>query len=93
MASPVAIGRAPRPAAGTLWFTGLSGSGKSTVAVSGAASRRAGRLCYRLDGDNLQHGLNGDLGFGEADRAENLRRTGEVCASWSIPASSSSPAS
>lgn len=66
--------------AGTLWFTGLSGSGKSTVAVE--VERRlaeAGRLCYRLDGDNLRHGLNGDLGFGEADRAENLRRTGEVC--------------
>lgn len=66
--------------AGTVWFTGLSGSGKSTVAVE--LERRlseAGRLCYRLDGDNLRHGLNGDLGFSEADRAENIRRTGEVC--------------
>lgn len=66
--------------AGTVWFTGLSGSGKSTVAV--AVERhlaRAGRLCYRLDGDNLRHGLNGDLGFCESDRTENIRRTGEVC--------------
>ena len=66
--------------AGTVWFTGLSGSGKSTVAV--AVERdlaAAGRLCYRLDGDNLRHGLNGDLGFSEADRTENIRRTGEVC--------------
>lgn len=66
--------------AGTVWFTGLSGSGKSTVAVE--LERRlaaAGRLCYRLDGDNLRHGLNGDLGFSERDRTENIRRTGEVC--------------
>ena len=66
--------------AGTVWFTGLSGSGKSTVAVE--VERRlveSGRLVYRLDGDNLRHGLNGDLGFSEADRAENIRRTGEVC--------------
>jgi adenylyl-sulfate kinase len=66
--------------AGTVWFTGLSGSGKSTVAVE--VERRLagqGRLCYRLDGDNLRHGLNGDLGFSEADRTENIRRTGEVC--------------
>lgn len=66
--------------AGTVWFTGLSGSGKSTVAVE--VERRLagdGHLCYRLDGDNLRHGLNGDLGFSEADRTENIRRTGEVC--------------
>ena len=66
--------------AGTVWFTGLSGSGKSTVAVE--VERRlveSGRLVYRLDGDNLRHGLNGDLGFSEADRTENIRRTGEVC--------------
>ena len=65
---------------GTVWFTGLSGSGKSTVAVE--VERRladAGRLVYRLDGDNLRHGLNGDLGFSEVDRTENIRRTGEVC--------------
>ena len=66
--------------AGTVWFTGLSGSGKSTVAVEVERRLAAqGRLCYRLDGDNLRHGLNGDLGFSEADRAENIRRTGEVC--------------
>ncbi len=64
----------------TLWFTGLSGSGKSTLAV--AVEKQliaAGRLCYRLDGDNLRHGLNKDLGFSPADRAENIRRVGEVC--------------
>ena len=66
--------------AGTIWFTGLSGSGKSTVAVEVERRLAAeGRLCYRLDGDNLRHGLNGDLGFSEADRTENIRRTGEVC--------------
>jgi bifunctional enzyme CysN/CysC len=63
----------------TLWFTGLSGSGKSTVAVE--VERRlveAGRPAYLLDGDNLRHGLNSDLGFGADDRAENVRRVGEV---------------
>ena len=63
----------------TLWFTGLSGSGKSTLA--GLAGRRlhaAGRHVYILDGDNLRHGLNRDLGFGEHDRAENVRRASEV---------------
>ena len=64
----------------TAWFTGLSGSGKSTVAVElEHYLSKAGRLVYRLDGDNLRHGLNGDLGFSEQDRAENIRRTGEVC--------------
>ena len=64
----------------TAWFTGLSGSGKSTVAVELEQQLTdAGRLVYRLDGDNLRHGLNGDLGFSEADRTENIRRTGEVC--------------
>ena len=63
----------------TLWFTGLSGSGKSTVAT--AVERllvEAGRVAYLLDGDNLRHGLNGDLGFSAADRSENVRRVGEV---------------
>jgi bifunctional enzyme CysN/CysC len=63
----------------TLWFTGLSGSGKSTVAV--AVERLLigeGRPAYLLDGDNLRHGLNGDLGFSAADRDENVRRVGEV---------------
>jgi bifunctional enzyme CysN/CysC len=63
----------------TVWLTGLSGSGKSTVAV--ALERlliSQGRPAYRLDGDNVRHGLNGDLGFTEADRTENVRRVGEV---------------
>ena len=63
----------------TLWFTGLSGSGKSSAAM--LAERRlleAGRPAYVLDGDNLRHGLNADLGFSMADRAENLRRLAHV---------------
>ena len=63
----------------TVWFTGLPGSGKSTVA--GLLTSRlveAGVPAYRLDGDNLRHGLNGDLGFDEASRAENVRRAAEV---------------
>ena len=64
----------------TIWFTGLSGSGKSTVAVEVERILvAAGHVPYRIDGDNLRHGLNGDLGFSESDRAENVRRTGEVC--------------
>ncbi len=63
----------------TVWLTGLSGSGKSTIAVAlEEALLTRGRLCYRLDGDNLRHGLNSDLGFSPADRAENVRRIGEV---------------
>lgn len=63
-----------------VWFTGLSGSGKSTIAVAVEARLiGAGRLCYRIDGDNLRHGLNKNLGFSLDDRAENVRRTGEVC--------------
>ena len=62
-----------------LWFTGLSGSGKSTVAkLVERALHRDGRLTYSLDGDNLRHGLNKDLGFTDADRVENIRRAGEV---------------
>ena len=64
----------------TLWFTGLSGSGKSTVARRvelGLAER--GHHVYTLDGDNVRHGLCRDLGFGPADRTENIRRIGEVC--------------
>jgi bifunctional enzyme CysN/CysC len=63
----------------TIWLTGLSASGKSTVAVE--IERRlvaAGRPAYLLDGDNLRHGLNADLGFTVADRTENVRRVGEV---------------
>jgi bifunctional enzyme CysN/CysC len=63
----------------TVWFTGLSGSGKSTVADGVAtALLDAGRHAYVLDGDNVRHGLNADLGFSAADRAENVRRIGEV---------------
>jgi adenylylsulfate kinase len=62
-----------------LWFTGLSGSGKSTIAnaVSHELFRR-GISEYVLDGDNIRHGLNKDLGFSEHDRTENIRRIGEV---------------
>jgi adenylylsulfate kinase len=63
----------------TLWFTGLSGSGKSTLArgVEAALFERGCR-CYVLDGDNVRHGLNRDLGFSPEDRTENIRRIGEV---------------
>lgn len=62
-----------------LWFTGLSGSGKSTIAkLVEQALFTAGRHCYSLDGDNLRHGLCQDLGFTAADRVENIRRAGEV---------------
>lgn len=63
----------------TLWFTGLSGSGKSTVAVALESALYArGCLCYRLDGDNIRMGINKNLGFSEEDRAENIRRIGEI---------------
>ena len=63
----------------TLWFTGLSGSGKSTVATALEKELiRRRRHAYRLDGDNLRHGLNSDLGFSPEDRSENIRRVGEV---------------
>jgi adenylyl-sulfate kinase len=63
----------------TVWLTGLSGSGKSTIAVAvEAALLERGRHAYLLDGDNLRHGLNGNLGFSAEDRAENVRRVGEV---------------
>lgn len=62
-----------------LWFTGLSGSGKSTIANAVSAELyRMGINEYVLDGDNIRHGLNRDLGFSEADRTENIRRIGEV---------------
>jgi bifunctional enzyme CysN/CysC len=75
-----AVDRSERPSAGaTVWFTGLSGSGKSTVAACVERSLVvAGRPAYLLDGDNLRHGLNADLGFSAADRTENIRRVGEV---------------
>lgn len=66
-----------RPA--LLWFTGLSGSGKSTVAnLVEKKLHRMNRHSFLLDGDNVRHGLNRDLGFTEADRIENIRRVGEV---------------
>lgn len=63
----------------TLWFTGLSGSGKSTIAaIVTERLRAAGRVVVVLDGDDLRAGLNADLGFSPADRAENIRRIGHV---------------
>jgi bifunctional enzyme CysN/CysC len=74
-ARAAALGQRPL----VLWFTGLSGSGKSTVAkLVEEALHRAGRHTYSLDGDNLRHGLNRDLGFTPQDRVENIRRVGEV---------------
>lgn len=62
-----------------LWFTGLSGSGKSTIASEVAYKlHTVGRLSYILDGDNVRHGLNKDLGFSPEDRNENIRRISEV---------------
>ncbi|HIE03797.1 MAG TPA: adenylyl-sulfate kinase [Candidatus Latescibacteria bacterium] len=62
-----------------LWFTGLPGSGKSTVANEVAhILHERGNLAYVLDGDNIRHGLNRDLGFSPEDREENIRRIGEV---------------
>jgi len=63
----------------TVWFTGLSGCGKSTIAftVEHALVER-GHLAYVLDGDNIRHGLNKNLGFSAVDREENIRRIGEV---------------
>jgi bifunctional enzyme CysN/CysC len=84
--SPSALTRAERwrslgQSGATLWLTGLPASGKSTLAIE--VERRlvtAGRHACRLDGDNLRHGLNGDLGFDSASRAENVRRTAHVAA-------------
>ncbi|NYE57614.1 adenylylsulfate kinase [Carboxydothermus ferrireducens DSM 11255] len=62
-----------------IWLTGLSGSGKSTIARElEAVLYREGKLAYVLDGDNIRMGLNKDLGFSEKDRQENIRRIGEV---------------
>ena len=69
--------KAQRPC--VLWFTGLSGAGKSTIAnlvETKLAARK--RHTYLLDGDNIRHGLNKDIGFTDADRVENIRRVGEV---------------
>jgi adenylyl-sulfate kinase len=63
----------------TLWLTGLSAAGKSTLAFAlERALLEAGHPCFVLDGDNVRHGLNQDLGFGAADRSENIRRIAEV---------------
>ena len=63
----------------TVWFTGLSGSGKSTIAAAvEAALVRTGRAAYLLDGDNLRHGLTADLGFSDADREANVARVAQV---------------
>jgi bifunctional enzyme CysN/CysC len=63
----------------TVWFTGLSGSGKSTIASGlAAALTERGVLSYTLDGDNLRHGLSGDLGFSAGDRDEHIRRVAHV---------------
>ena len=62
-----------------VWFTGLSGSGKSTVAIAVERElHRRGLLCRILDGDNIRSGINNNLGFSEADRVENIRRIAEV---------------
>ncbi len=63
----------------TIWLTGLSGSGKSTIAVAlEQVLMQQGKHAYVLDGDNVRHGLNKNLGFSAEDRAENIRRIGEV---------------
>lgn len=63
----------------TIWFTGLSGSGKSTIAVElEGVLHEQGVLSYRLDGDNVRMGINKNLGFSAEDRAENIRRIGEI---------------
>lgn len=83
---PPALDRAARRRAlglsgGTLWLTGLSGSGKSTLAKALEARLvESGRPAYRLDGDNVRHGLCADLGFSDEDRTENLRRVAHAAA-------------
>ena len=81
---PQSVGRGERAkrtghGGATIWMTGLSGSGKSTIANDAARLLfDAGVNVYVLDGDNLRHGLNADLGFSDEDRVENVRRFGEV---------------
>ena len=65
-----------------VWFTGLSGSGKSTIAVElEKMLNEAGKAVYLLDGDNIRCGINSDLGFSDEDRNENIRRIGEIAES------------
>ncbi|WP_415036739.1 adenylyl-sulfate kinase [Azonexus sp.] len=81
---PLAVTQAARAALKSqtpcvLWFTGISGAGKSTIAnLVEQKLLAAGRHTYLLDGDNIRHGLNRDLGFSDHDRAENIRRIAEV---------------
>jgi bifunctional enzyme CysN/CysC len=81
---PLTIGKRERAAlnsqkSAVLWFTGLSGAGKSTIAnIVEQRLHAAGHHTTLLDGDNVRHGLNRDLGFTEVDRVENIRRVGEV---------------
>ena len=77
--SPEAHARLKHQQPALLWFTGLSGAGKSTIAnLVEKKLHGQGRHTFLLDGDNVRHGLNKDLGFTEADRIENIRRVGEV---------------
>ena len=77
--SPEAHARLKHQQPAVLWFTGLSGAGKSTIAnLVEKKLHGQGRHTFLLDGDNVRHGLNKDLGFTEADRIENIRRVGEV---------------
>jgi len=77
---PGQVAREQRPTRGaTIWLTGLSGSGKSTVAAECERLLiESGRPAYVLDGDNVRQGLNGDLGYSAEERAENVRRVGHV---------------
>jgi adenylylsulfate kinase len=71
--------RLMRQKGATIWFTGLSGSGKSTIAVAlETALYNRSKMAYRLDGDNVRLGINKNLGFSEQDRTENIRRIGEI---------------
>ncbi|WP_437882697.1 adenylyl-sulfate kinase [Pseudomonas sp. LRF_L74] len=85
-AVPHSLGRQEREqhyghAGAVLWLTGLSASGKSSLAMALERALTAlGYSCYVLDGDNLRHGLNADLGFAPSDRTENIRRAGQVAA-------------
>jgi bifunctional enzyme CysN/CysC len=81
---PLLVGKLDRAAikqqrAAIVWFTGLSGAGKSAIAnIIEQRLHAAGHHTMLLDGDNIRHGLNRDLGFAEADRVENIRRVGEI---------------